>query len=408
METTQSTQQQQPQHTPQPRLERLRSDRVLGGVASGMARHLGIETAWVRIAFVVAALFGGAGILAYLIGWIAIPEEGESESMLVTQTRSNTRLGSWVGIGLIALAAIILIGNTGLIDGEILFAGGLIVLGILLYRGDLGDFGRSPQRDDEKSEPAFPAAPLEASEPPASTPASTPAYGFDETPYVSLPTPPPVVAPPPAAAFQPRPPKPRQPSVLGRLTLATLLIAVGVMGVGQSAGWWDPYPRHYAGAIIATLGFALVIGAFVGRARWLIALGLMTTPLLFGAALLDVPLVGGFGNPHYTPTSGAELSSEYRLVGGEMILDLSALDLAPGETYQIDTSIAFGTLEIRVPEGLGVNIEAQVDAGQISRNGVPVDDGINLDSIQTLAGDGAIELDAHVGFGEITIYEVEE
>lgn len=404
METTQSTQQQQPQHTPRPRLERLRSDRVLGGVASGMARHLGIDTAWVRIAFVVAALFGGAGILAYLVGWVAIPEEGEPDSMLASQTRSNSRLGSWVGIGLIALAAMILIGNTGLIDGEIVFAGGLIVLGLLLYRGDLGDFGRSPQGDDEKSGPAFPAAPPEASEPLE----GTPAYGLDETPYVSLPAEPPVVAPPPAPAFQPRPPKPRQSSVLGRLTLATLLIVVGVMGVGQSAGWWDPYPRHYAGAIIATLGVALVIGAFLGRARWLIALGLMTAPLLFGAALLNVPMSGGFGNPHHTPTSGADLSSEYRLAGGEMVLDLSALDLAAGETFQIDTSIAFGRLEIRVPDGLGVNIRAQVDAGQISRNGLPVDDGINLDSNQTLGGDGAIELDAHVGFGQIDIYEVEE
>ncbi len=406
METTQSTQQPQPQHTPRPRLERLRSDRVLGGVASGMARHLGVDTAWVRIAFVVVTLFGGAGILAYVVGWIAMPEEGESESMLVTKTRSDSRLGSWVGIGLIAIAGMILIGNTGLVDGEIVFAGGLIVLGILLYRGDLGDFGRSSSRDDEKDEKSEPPplAPFEPSEPTE----NAPVYGFDDTPHVSLPAEPPVVAPPPAPAFQPRPPKPKQSSVLGRLALATLLIVVGVMGVGQSAGWWDPYPRHYAGAVIVTFGVALVIGAFVGRARWLIAVGLVTAPLLIGAALLDVPMVGGFGNPHYTPTSSTELSSEYRLAGGEMILDLTELDLAAGETVQIDTSIAFGRLEILVPDGLGVNIRAQVDAGQIDRNGVLVDDGINLESNQILGGDGAVELDAHVGFGKIDIFEVED
>jgi phage shock protein PspC (stress-responsive transcriptional regulator) len=407
METTQSTQQPSPQHTPRPRLERLRSDRVLGGVASGMARHLGIDTAWVRIAFVVVTLFGGAGILAYIVGWIAMPEEGESESMLVSKTRSDSRLGSWVGIGLIAIAGMILIGNTGLVDGEIVFAGGLIVLGILLYRGDLGDFGRSSTRDDDKdkkSEATPPLAPLEPGEPAE----NTPVYGFDDTPHVSPPVEPPVVAPPPAHAFQPRPPKPKQSSILGRLAFATLLIVVGVMGVGQSAGWWDPYPRHYAGAVIATFGVALVIGAFVGRARWLIAVGLVTAPLLIGAALLNVPMVGGFGNPHYAPTSSTELSSEYRLAGGEMILDLTALDLAAGETVQIDTSIAFGRLEIRVPDGLGVNIQAQVDAGEIDRNGVLVDDGINLESNQILEGDRAVELDAHVGFGKIDIFEVEE
>jgi phage shock protein PspC (stress-responsive transcriptional regulator) len=404
METTQSTQ-QQPQQTPRPRLERLRSDRIIAGVASGFARHLGIDAAWVRIAFVVLAFFGGAGILAYLIAWIAIPEEGESESVLTTRTRHNPRLGSWVGLGLIALAVMILIGNTGLVDGDIVFAGGLIVVGILLYRGDLGGFGSRPDKGGEpEADVSMPAAPIATDE----VSDIPPSLGIDQITYDSPPVAPPVAPPaPPAPAFRPRPPKPRHSSALGRLAIASTLIVVGVMGVGQSLDWWAPFPRHYAGAVLVTLGAALLIGALFGRARWLIAIGLIAAPLLFGAALVNVPMRGGWGDPQYTPVRSAELATEYRLIGGEMILDLSHLSLQPGEIHQVDSSVAFGRLEIRVPDGVGVNVTAQVDAGQILINGASADEGLDVDAGTIYEGTGMINLDAHVGFGELDIHEVE-
>lgn len=53
---------------------RPRDDRVIAGVASGIARHLGLDPALVRLAFVVLTLAGGSGVLAYLIAWLVIPE----------------------------------------------------------------------------------------------------------------------------------------------------------------------------------------------------------------------------------------------------------------------------------------------------------------------------------------------
>lgn len=49
-------------------------DKVFGGVASGMAAYFGVEAIVIRIAFVLLALFGGAGIFAYIILWIIVPE----------------------------------------------------------------------------------------------------------------------------------------------------------------------------------------------------------------------------------------------------------------------------------------------------------------------------------------------
>jgi phage shock protein C len=57
------------------RLTRSRQDRVIGGVAGGLGRHLGIDPVLLRIAFVVLALAGGGGVLAYLVAWLVIPEE---------------------------------------------------------------------------------------------------------------------------------------------------------------------------------------------------------------------------------------------------------------------------------------------------------------------------------------------
>jgi hypothetical protein len=194
---------------------------------------------------------------------------------------------------------------------------------------------------------------------------------------------------------------------LGRLALATVLIVVGVMGVGQSAGWWDPLARHYAGAVLVTLGGGLLIGAMFGRARWLIVIGLMAAPLLFAGALLDVPLDGGFGDPQYAPQSVADLEPTYRLIGGDMTVDLTDLELGADEVHTVDASVAFGRLEVLIPEELGFDINAEVDGGEIQIDGRIVNNGINVDTTKSFDGTGMIDLDLHVGFGELVIVEVE-
>ena len=56
-------------------LLRSPSDRVLWGVAGGLAAHLGFSAVLVRIAFVLTTFFGGAGLLAYLVLAVALPED---------------------------------------------------------------------------------------------------------------------------------------------------------------------------------------------------------------------------------------------------------------------------------------------------------------------------------------------
>jgi phage shock protein PspC (stress-responsive transcriptional regulator) len=62
---------------PGPRGPLLRShdDRMLAGVAGGLAEHLNIDSTLVRVGFVITTLFGGVGILAYLILAVALPQD---------------------------------------------------------------------------------------------------------------------------------------------------------------------------------------------------------------------------------------------------------------------------------------------------------------------------------------------
>lgn len=57
------------------KLFRETEDRVLGGVAAGLARYFDIDVTWVRILFILITIFGGSGFLVYLVLWVAIPEK---------------------------------------------------------------------------------------------------------------------------------------------------------------------------------------------------------------------------------------------------------------------------------------------------------------------------------------------
>jgi phage shock protein C len=56
------------------RLYRSREDRMLFGVAGGMARYLDIDPSIVRIVWALLAIAGGAGLLLYIVAAIVIPE----------------------------------------------------------------------------------------------------------------------------------------------------------------------------------------------------------------------------------------------------------------------------------------------------------------------------------------------
>lgn len=62
---------------PRKRLYRSRVDRLIAGVAGGMADYWGIDLNLVRILWILALLVAPIGIPAYILFWLLVPEEPE-------------------------------------------------------------------------------------------------------------------------------------------------------------------------------------------------------------------------------------------------------------------------------------------------------------------------------------------
>jgi phage shock protein PspC (stress-responsive transcriptional regulator) len=68
--------------TGQPGVRQLRrsgDDKMLAGVAGGIARYLNADVTLVRIIIAALALFTGAGVALYIAAWLLIPGDGEDQ-----------------------------------------------------------------------------------------------------------------------------------------------------------------------------------------------------------------------------------------------------------------------------------------------------------------------------------------
>lgn len=123
--------------TPEPpvskRLMRSSSDRVIAGVAAGIGRYFSVDPVVVRVAFIVGAFFGGAGIIAYVAAWLLVPRDdgaGRTDAAGIAR-----RLG--IAVGVLALTGIAFVGGFwGAATGGattvaiiVIAAGGLLMLG---------------------------------------------------------------------------------------------------------------------------------------------------------------------------------------------------------------------------------------------------------------------------------------
>ena len=87
-------------------LRRSREDRLVGGLAAGLAARTGIDVTVIRIVFVVTALFSGFGVAAYVVAWLLVPAAG-SDSNIASRALTDRR-GLALAAGLGSLLAVVL------------------------------------------------------------------------------------------------------------------------------------------------------------------------------------------------------------------------------------------------------------------------------------------------------------
>jgi hypothetical protein len=176
------------------------------------------------------------------------------------------------------------------------------------------------------------------------------------------PFPPPPVAPPPPPPT-PKPPKER--SRLGAATFSMVFVALGVVAALDLSNTLHVGPSAYFAGALITVALGLLVGAWFGRARWLIALGIVLSIALgIATAAESWDQVGNVGTDVvWQPASMDDLASRYENNFGDARLDLSAVDFT-GQSRQITAEVNFGKLEVIVPPNVDVTARVEVGAGE--------------------------------------------
>lgn len=136
-------------------LYRSRDNSVIAGVAGGLGEYFSLDPVIIRLLFVLAAIFGGFGIPAYIVLWIILPEEPTGEIASEDTVKKNvnqmkgkaeTLVGGFRGEGaegrtrtvlgaiLIGLGVMFVLENFGFFRADIFWPLVLVVLGIFLLR----------------------------------------------------------------------------------------------------------------------------------------------------------------------------------------------------------------------------------------------------------------------------------
>ena len=149
-----------PSPTRPQRLRREREGRLLGGVCTGLAGHLGVDPLLVRVVFVAAAAAGGLGVGVYALLWLLLPE-GSNPAPVRRLPTGRAGLEVGLGAGLLLLSALLALRQTGLwLSDAVVWPLVLVVAGgALLWRQSLGG------ATDEAEAEAPPPSPSAAEEP---------------------------------------------------------------------------------------------------------------------------------------------------------------------------------------------------------------------------------------------------
>lgn len=369
---------------------RSATDRKLLGVCGGFAERYGLDPLVVRIAIVVLSIFGGLGIVLYLAGAAWLPEPGDTSDLW-----SGRRLGWTLLAGFAAL--LILPGYLFGFGADGAGASVLLVLAVaallvLVMRRPVPATGQQPQMaTGQQSQMAQSVAHEDGGQ--------TAVAEYGTLPY-------------PAAAQQqpPAPPSPpRQRSYLGGIALGASVIWFGLAWLLNATDVTSMSALTIFGVSLAILGTGILVGAWIGRARWLVLFALPLSLVVWGLSAVPESVRLGEAPDWIADGVGDALvpvgDESFALGMGTATLDLG--QWTDAEVERIAVAVGVGQLNIRVPEDWDVVVNSEVGFGSVSRNAFTVADGPDL--TERLVFESAdpdapsLIIDARVDLGEIRI-----
>lgn len=413
--------------TPTRKLVRSRSDRVIGGVAAGLAEHLKIDPLIVRVAFAVSLAFGGLGILLYLLLLVILPVAGDPGEPLppISPTRKKVAVASVLGAGALVLFAI---GTDGFARWFFGFAPGTL-FGILFWcavaalavwalatglfrqgdgttgndgsagvhdrreEGDRSVAGDGPAKEDGSREDDGPAT-SDVSERVAVF-AESPTQ-LDQTEVMAV------------RAHGPDRPAAGggatataggsgedAPSVIGRIMT---WFAVGVTGLAifvilfaTSAGVTVIAGGIPTAVLAIALGAGIVLTAVRGRgitAGLLLAAAIAVVIPMMIVTLGDLRIKGSYGEVRKQPRSAADIPADgYRMAAGNLTVDLRWFNFNRRRVLDLPIRSGVGLTSVIVPDRVCVGGEVFGKAGIINLRGLE-QPGVNVMLATPVPGSG--------------------
>jgi phage shock protein PspC (stress-responsive transcriptional regulator) len=354
------------------RLLRSANERMLWGVAGGLAEYLRVDPTLVRLGFAVATFFGGLGILAYLLMAVIVPQDDGTGKPVSGRRPPTAAIVLLVLVALVAIPGPFWGWGNGWWWGFAgpLWIGILILAAVFAYRAISG---RSHRGDATRSQGSSAATAGETA----------------ETEEIDQP-----------------------PRIVRGIAIAVLIFAglVAAATVAAAAGWLAATGNgEVVAGIVIALGLGLAATAFIADARraspWLLA-GALILALPAGAvAAADIRFDGGIGERTYRPAAVTDIPDDgYDLGVGRLVVDLRDLPWQPGQTISVDSELGIGQIVVSVPSSVCVDADATAKAGQLliqgeSNSGVDPE----YDSGTPLSDAPRLDLEADLQLGEVVV-----
>lgn len=308
-------------------LRRSSGDRIFGGVCGGLGRYWNVDPVVLRVAFGVSLLLGGFGLFAYLAMWLLVPDETAPADVRISESWGLRIVGSFTAF----IAAMI---GLGLLFSDSLGGGGVVLgalmAGIVVW---IVMSQRPAPRPVAEPEPGY---------------AYGGSGGYTQTTMLEQP-------PAPPAA-------PRERSYLGLIGLCTAIAVTGV------ALLLTNNPTVVLAVGLLVLGITLLVGAFRGRARWLM---LFAVPLLLFLAMVSQVQRADITTGDITWSPTAQQTS-YSLTAGAIDVNFDDWEGQPSQTDTVSVELGVGEVRIAAPRNWDLIVVSDVRAGGVQVDGEPV------------------------------------
>lgn len=393
-------------------LRRDVDNKMVSGVAAGLAAAIDVDTAWVRLGIALSGLAFGLPVgIAYIVASVVIPAADDPSELRPAPPRMAHGLRLvFGGIGALALLDILditdglraggptAIGFDTVVGAALLLAGGAWLLSRRDGADGWIDDAPSPHRPTPSDVSSTGAGAPQASDEPDLTPPDPLTDTFLEDLYGPLPSRPVVTE---------EPDRTRTGAALILLRIAGWIGVLWFAGAFLFTGglWFlDIASVRWPPLAIGLALFALTLAPFALRkarmARPLAAvLAVAGASAFIAGGLVDVP--GAIGEARYAPARASDIRPTYQLGVGEFVLDLTETDFAGSTRVETVIQVGAGSVEILYPSGAAITVSAEVGAGAVdlvdSKRGFGLDDRERLGA----GGDVVLDIEVHVGVGQV-------